>query len=144
MSYTSDLLDGIARHLAAAGVGTYRPDGVYGPDETAITIATVPPTPDRIICLTDYPVEDSAALTDTTTGVQVRTRAGTDPREVADLDDAAHNVLQGTGPHPWGDAHVSLVYRASATPLGQDANGRHERTANYYCRANRRGAEHLE
>ncbi|WP_053913661.1 minor capsid protein [Streptomyces sp. TP-A0875] len=144
MSYTSDLLDGVARLLAEAGVGTYRPDGVYGPDDTAITIATVPPTPDRVICLTDYPVEDSAALTDTITGVQVRTRAGPDPREVADLDDAAHDVLQGSGPHPWGDAYVSLIYRTSAAPLGPDANGRHERTANYYARGNRRGSPHLE
>ncbi|MFD9146205.1 minor capsid protein [Streptomyces diastaticus] len=144
MSYTTDLLDGVARLLDAADVGTYRPTGAYAPGETAITIAAMPPTPDRVICLTDYPVEDSPALTDTTTGVQVRTRAGADPREVADLADAVHDVLHGSGRHRWGDAVVSLVYRTSAAPLGTDATGRHERTANYYVRANRRGSLYLE
>ncbi len=45
MSYTVDLLDGLARLLDTAGVGTYRPDGVYAAGETAITIAATPPCP---------------------------------------------------------------------------------------------------
>ncbi|WP_244409203.1 minor capsid protein [Streptomyces albofaciens] len=98
MSYTVDLLDGLARLLDTAGVGTYRPDGVYAAGETAITIAATPPVPDRVICLSAYPVEESAALTDTTTGIQVRTRAGPDPREVDALDDQVLDVLHGSGP----------------------------------------------
>ncbi|WP_326698045.1 minor capsid protein [Streptomyces sp. NBC_01754] len=143
MSYTTDLLDGLARLLDAAGVGTYRPTGPYVTGETAITIASMPSVPDRVICLDAYPVEESAGLTDTTTGVQVWTRAGPDPRDVIALDDAAFGVLQGSGPHLWGVARVQLVYRQSAAGLGTDATHRHERTSNFYCRAHR-AAPNLE
>jgi hypothetical protein len=137
MSYTVDLLDGLARLLDAAGLGTYRPDGTYGPGETAITIAAAPPAPDRAIVLAAYPVTDSPQLTDTTTGVQVRTRAGADPREVDALDDAVFDVLHGGGPYLFGAVRVQLLYRVSAAPIGADAAGRMERSANYYARAHR-------
>ncbi|MFI1182612.1 minor capsid protein [Streptomyces sp. NPDC020799] len=143
MSYTSDLLDGLARLLHEHGVGTYRPEGTYAPGETTIAIATTPPAPDRIICLAAYPVTDSAVLTDTTTGVQVRTRAGADPREVDGLDDAVFDVLHGSGPHLFGSVRVQLVYRVSAAPIGADASGRMERTSNFYVRAHR-AHPHLE
>ncbi|MDV9190765.1 minor capsid protein [Streptomyces sp. SR27] len=137
MTYTVDLLDGLARLLAAAGVGVYRPDGVYTAGETAITIAALPPAPDRCICLAAYPVTDSPVLTDTTTGIQVRTRAGADPREVDALDDQVHELLHGSGPHRFGAVPVQLVYRLSAAPIGTDTSGRWERTANFHVRAHR-------
>ncbi|MFE1770268.1 minor capsid protein [Streptomyces sp. NPDC059008] len=143
MSYTPDLLDGLARLLEEHGVGTYRPDGMYAPGETAITIAATPPAPDRVICLSAYPVTDSPVLTDTTTGIQVRTRASPDPREVDALDDRVFDVLHGAGPHTWGAAWVQLIYRASAAPIGADGSGRAERSSNYYARAHR-AARHLE
>ncbi|TBO59009.1 hypothetical protein EYS09_14285 [Streptomyces kasugaensis] len=144
MTYTVDLLDGLARLLHSAGLGTYRPDGVYGPGDTAITIAAMPPAPDRAICLSAYPVTDSPVLTDTTTGLQVRTRAGPDPRTVDALDDQVHAVLHGSGPHTFGAVPVQLIYRASAAPIGADSAGRMERSSNYYARAHRTGAQHLE
>ncbi|MFI9066290.1 minor capsid protein [Streptomyces sp. NPDC053429] len=137
MTYTVDLLDGLARLLHSAGVGIYRPDGVYAAGETAITIAALPPVPDRVICLAAYPVTDSPVLTDTTTGIQARTRAGVDPREVDALDDQVHEVLHGSGPHRFGGVPVQLVFRVSAAPIGADSAGRWERTANYYARAHR-------
>ncbi|MFB7900207.1 minor capsid protein [Streptomyces xiamenensis] len=143
MTYTSDLLDGVARLLDAEGVGAYRPDGIYTAGDTAIVIADMPPAPDRVICLSAYPVEDSPALTDTVTGVQVRTRAGPDPRAVADLDDQALDVLNGSGPHHFGAARVQLIYRQSAADIGADQLGRRERSSNYYAHANRAG-RHLE
>ncbi|MEU3710488.1 minor capsid protein [Streptomyces catenulae] len=137
MSYTVDLLDGLARLLDAAGVGCYRPDGVYIAGETAITIAATPPVPDRVICLSAYPVLDSPALTDTTTGIQVRTRAGADPREVDALDDAVFDALHASGPFLFGSVRVQLISRASASPIGADTSGRMERSANYHLRAHR-------
>ncbi|MGW5956180.1 minor capsid protein, partial [Bacillus mycoides] len=137
MTYTVDLLDGLARLLDSAGVGTYRPDGVYGPGDTAITIAAMPPAPDRAICLSAYPVQDSPALTDCTTGVQVRTRAGADPRDADALDDATFDVLHGAGPHVWGAARVQLLYRTASAPIGADSSGRMERSSTYYARAHR-------
>ncbi|WKU45970.1 minor capsid protein [Streptomyces sp. VNUA116] len=143
MSYHVDLLDGLARLLHSAGLGTYRPDSPYTAGETAITIAATPPVPDRVICLSAYPVAESAGLTDTTTGIQVRTRAGLDPRDALALDDAVFDVLHGSGPHTWGEARVQLIYRASAAPIGADSSGRAERSSNYYARAHRR-APNLE
>ncbi|QHF97931.1 hypothetical protein DEH18_33430 [Streptomyces sp. NHF165] len=143
MPYTVDLLDGLARLLADAGVGTYRPDGAYREDETALTIGVMPPAPERVVCLAAYPVEDSAVLTDCTTGIQVRTRAGADPREVDALDDSAHDVLHGSGPHTWGTARLQLIYRTASAPIGADDAGRMERSATYYARAHR-AAPHLE
>ncbi|QKW51687.1 minor capsid protein [Streptomyces buecherae] len=143
MTYTVDLLDGLARLLHSAGVGVYRPDGVYAPGETAITIAALPPAPDRVVCLTAYPVAESAALTDTTTGVQVRTRAGPDPRDVLALDDQAHAVMHGSTGHRFGGVPVQLIYRVSAAPIGGDSSGRWERSSNYHCRAHH-AAPHLE
>ncbi|MFD9859757.1 MULTISPECIES: minor capsid protein [Streptomyces] len=137
MTYTVDLLDGLARLLHDAGLGTYRTDGPYVAGETAITVSALPPAPDRCICLSAYPVADSPVLTDTTTGIQVRTRAGADPREVDALDDQVHELLHASGPHRFGAVPVQLVYRVSAAPIGADSSGRWERTANYYARAHR-------
>ncbi|MFE9217134.1 minor capsid protein [Streptomyces lavendulae] len=137
MTYTVDLLDGFARLLHAAGVGIYRTDGPYAAGETAITVAAVPPSPDRVICLSAYPVTDSSVLTDTTTGIQVRTRAGADPREVDALDDQVHELLHASGPHRFRAVPVQLVYRVSAAPIGADSAGRWERSANFHVRAHR-------
>lgn len=137
MTYTVDLLDGLARLLHTYGVGIYRPDGVYAAGETAITIAATPPAPDRLVCLSAYPLLESPALTDTTTGVQVRTRAGADPREVDVVDDSVFAVLHASGPHTFGAARVQLLYRQSAAQIGADSQGRWERTANYHARAHR-------
>ncbi|MFD4483358.1 minor capsid protein, partial [Streptomyces sp. NPDC058471] len=101
------------------------------------------PSPDRCICLSAYPVTDSPVLTDTTTDVQVCTRASSDPREVDALDDAVREALHGSGPHRFGAAQVQLVFRVSAAPIGADSAGRWERTSNFYVRAHR-AAPHLE
>ncbi|CAM5608716.1 hypothetical protein GCM10010329_17350 [Streptomyces spiroverticillatus] len=143
MSYTVDLLDGLARLLHSAGVGIYRPDGTYAAGETAITIAALPPFPDRVICLAAYPVTDSPVLTDTTTGIQVRTRASSDPRDVDALDDEVLDVLHASGPHVFGAVPVPLIFRVSAAPIGADTSGRWERTANFHARAHR-ASPHLE
>ncbi|MFH8793851.1 minor capsid protein [Streptomyces sp. NPDC017941] len=137
MTFLPDVVDGLARLLDEQAIGTYRPDGLYAEGETAITDTVMPAAPDRVIVLTAYPVQESAALTDTVLAVQVRTRAGPDPREVAALDDDVFAILQGLGARTFGAARITLVYRFSAALLGADANGRQERTSNYRVRAHR-------
>ncbi|MEU4997832.1 minor capsid protein [Streptomyces sp. NPDC021622] len=143
MSFLVDVVDGLARLLDERAVGVYRPDGIHAEGGTAITDTVMPEAPDRAIVLTAYPVTESAALTDTVLAVQVRTRAGPDPREVTDLDDAAFAVLHAGGRHAFGSARMTLIYRFSSGSLGADANGRQEHTSNYRLRANR-PAPHLE
>ncbi|AZM46567.1 hypothetical protein DMB38_12755 [Streptomyces sp. WAC 06738] len=138
MGYTSDLLRGLAALIADAGHGVYDPDGTYGPDQTGITIAVVPDSPDKIICLTPYPVEDTGQ-TDVITAVQIRLRAGRDPTVLEDLADEIRDLLHGREHYQLGGVRVALSWRASQVPIGQDTHGRTELTANYYLRATRPG-----
>ncbi|MFD6094577.1 minor capsid protein [Oerskovia sp. NPDC060338] len=133
MGFTSDLLTGLAEHLANAGIGlTWRPTGVYTAGETGILLQTVPPTPDRVVVLTPYPVT-AGARSDVVQGVQVRCRATPgSPTPVLDLDDAIYNVLHGAENLHLGPVVVAHAWRASATPLGPDQNRRHETSSNYY------------
>ncbi|AVH58381.1 MULTISPECIES: minor capsid protein [Streptomyces] len=144
MTFLVAIVDGLARLLDTAGVATYRPDGIYAPTDTAITDTVMPDSPDRAVVLTAYDTADDPALTDCTVFVQVRTRAGTDPRAVADLDEAAFGVLHGLRNQQFGTAHVQLIKRENTAPMGADANGRHERTSNYTLRAQRPQSDRLE
>lgn len=136
MSYTNSLIEGLAGLIADAGIAVYRPDGVYVDGETGITEAVMPDTPDRIVCLTPYPVEDGA-LTDTVTGVQARLRAGRDPRDVNALSDDLFGLLHGLQQTTVGGVYVALAWRQSEAWIGQDTKGRMEKTANYYLRTTR-------
>lgn len=144
MSFLVDLVDGIARTLDTAGVATYRPDGIYTAAETAITDTVMPDSPDRAVVLTAYDTADDPALTDCTVFLQVRTRAGPDPREVAALDEAAFAVLHGLTRHLFGTARIGLIKRDNTAPLGRDTLGRFERTSNYTIRAQRPPTDRLE
>lgn len=122
----------IAERLAATGIGTYRATGVYTATETGITIKAVPQSPDRIVAVTIY--DEIAALDpdDPTTviPVQLRFRAGTYPTDVDDIADAAKAAM--TVHHDvWSGVRIHRCHRRNFTPIGADANKRHERTDNY-------------
>jgi len=135
--YTAHILAGIAGRLAAADVGVWRPSGVYQDGETGIVLGAMPVSPDRVIVLTAYDVESDPRLADVVSAVQVRTRGGRHPNDVDALADAARAVLDGWEPGRLGDVPVSLIWWRSGAVLGTDANGRHERSDNYYLRAHR-------
>ncbi|MET7933493.1 minor capsid protein [Streptomyces sp. NPDC005322] len=135
MSWTTDLLDGLARLIAGAGVGIYRETGVYTTGEVGITITAVPDTPDQIIAITPYPVDDTSGTTDVLLGVQLRFRAGPDPRGAIAREDDVFELLHGREHTEIGGVHVGLVWRQSSAWIGRDARGRNELTANYYMRA---------
>lgn len=131
--YTSQLLDGLAQLIADEGLAVYRTDGTYAEGETAITFSVMPDAPDQVLCLTAYPVEDTD-LTDATTGVQCRMRAGRDPRVLDGLADGLRDLLHNREHFTLGLVHVALCWRQSQAPMGQDAHGRMELSANYYAR----------
>lgn len=139
MSYTNDLLNGIAGLLDEAGVGVFRPDTVIADPDTGIFRGVMPDQPDRAIAINDYPVEDTD-LTDAITGVQVRMRAGRDPNAIGDMADAVFNAFHNRRHYDCGGVHVSLSWRQSQAWIGQDVHARMELTANYYFRTVRSGA----
>lgn len=138
MSFTNDLLAGLAVLLADEAGATWRPTGVY-PAGSAwpIFLTVVPAAPDEMIALTAYPVEDNPTVSDVVVGVQLRARGSRDPRPVQDRLDAAYTVLHGRAGTVIGGITVPLIWRQSGAYLGTDGNGRHEHSHNYYLHANR-------
>ncbi|MFF5589731.1 minor capsid protein [Streptomyces hygroscopicus] len=135
MSWTRDLLDGLARYVADAGIGVYRDTGVYAADEVGITVTAVPDQPDQIIAITPYPVDDTSGTTDVLLGVQLRFRAGADPRAVLAREDAVYDLLHEREHTEIGGIHIGIMWRQSGGWIGADVRGRQEMTANYYLRA---------
>lgn len=140
--WTTNLLTGLAEYLAAAGIGVWRPpeqSEPYGPDDVAIVLGAMPAEPERAIVLAAYPVSEGLALANVRVGVQVRTRAGNDPRDVQDLDDAVWEQLHGATGLVLGGVDVVQVFRQSSATLGhaRDQTARWERVSNYYMDAMR-------
>ncbi len=146
MGFQTDLLKGLAAYLASAGIGaTWKASGVYGKTDTAIVLRTVPETPDRVITLSTYGVDDDPSLSDSVLGIQVRCRyAGANPTGADDLADAIYSVLHGkAGLVVGAGAHavtIVLCLRQSAASLGQDANLRWMNTQNFYATTHRPSA----
>lgn len=135
------LLTGVAELLDVAGVGDWTAAGVSDGTGVAIVLTDLPQTPDKIICLTHYDVLAHPSLTDSIQGVQVRVRGDRDPRTSLDIMDAVYDALHalthvtlGTAPD---DVQVGQILWQSSAALGPDANGRYERSSNYYLNVNR-------
>ncbi|MFJ2909356.1 minor capsid protein [Streptomyces sp. NPDC087228] len=144
MSYTADVAEGLADLLDEHGLGTYGPpDEPYPTQGTAIVLGVMPAAPDRVLCLTPYSVEDTGS-TDAITAVQVRMRAGRDPRDAYGLADAVCDLLHGREGFHLRGVPVALMWRQSEAQLGLDSNGRMELTANYYARTTRPGPNAYE
>jgi len=140
MGFTVDLVTGLAEYLAAGGVGEWNADLAANPsgDQVAIVVGpNLPQTPDRVVCLTPYPLVDEPGMSEVTVGVQVRCRGTVDPRVAEDLADAVYDRLHGATQLTLGAVPVAQVWRASSAVLGPDSNHRHERSDNYYLQANR-------
>ncbi len=136
--FSRDLLTGLAGLLHAAGVGTWKESGAYSTDQTAIVLGEIPEVPQKIIALATYPIADHPTLSDSTAAVQVLTRAGVDPREVDDLDDAIFDLLHNASQLRLSTGvRIVQCLRNSGAPLGHDENGRWMRSSNYYLKVHR-------
>jgi Bacteriophage minor capsid protein len=141
--WTTQLLTGLAERLAAGGAGVWHdPDGVlepYGSGETAIILGAMPPEPERVVLISPYPVSSDTGQDNVIMGIQVRVRAGSDPRDAIDLEDAIYDLLHGKTHLTLGGVDVVQILRQSSTSLGQarDQSARWERSSNYYLWAMR-------
>ena len=132
--FETNLRTGIAAALNTAAIGVWREASAYAAGETAIVFGTFPQDPARAVCLSLYGVGDEPSLSDSTIGLQVRTRwDGQDPRLVDDLAALVLDYLHGKTDWTLSTGvHVVQCLRKSWVPLGQDTNGRWERSDNYY------------
>jgi hypothetical protein len=139
MGHTRDLLNGIGQLLATAGVVDLAgngPGGVYADGQTCYAKYNLPDKPDRVVCVTPYPIGDSPNQTRSTVGVQVRTRAGTDPDDESDLRDAVFDALQGRTHLDFGSCHIIQILRKTTVPMGRDASGRWSFAQTFYIDVN--------
>lgn len=137
--WTSRLITGLAEYLAANGIGAWRPNGpAYNANETAIVDRDMPPQPDRVITLADYPVINGlTGMADHTTGVQIWVRGTTSRLVCRDIGDQVFDLLDSATRLTLGGIPIVQIYRQSYTSLGKDGNGRWEASHNYYVEAMR-------
>ncbi|MEU9002581.1 minor capsid protein [Streptomyces sp. NPDC048551] len=125
----ADLLDGLARHLAARGLVSYNPAGTGGD----CFIESLPSTPGECVVLGVYDdgsVQDSRIGYDTV-AVQVRVRGATDPRVSRARAHAIRSELHGLGPVTLPDGtNLLLSVARNVAGLGVDDNRRHEHVFN--------------
>lgn len=147
MSWTSDVIVGIAEHLHAEGAGTWNPNGVYTAGQTGIYIAVMPPGAttnsswDKAIVLTDYDPDGGTTGGDTAMRLQVRCRGlRNDPLSALAIKDAVRAALEGLDAVQFGTVTVSGINHLNGTPMGIDGNQRHERSDNYQILARRTSA----
>lgn len=134
--YEKALLRGVGAALAAESAGVLSwvdpddPTAAYGLADAGLYIGAVPSTPERAVAMNAYTV---AMHPDAIIGIQFHF-AAYDPDDLSDMAQAVSDALEGR----WGGmlGTVKLVTSAwqSGTPLGQDANGREQRTENYYLK----------
>ncbi len=144
MSWTSDLLIGLAEHLAAQGAGTFNHGAVYASGQTGIYFAVMPPGDetdpgwDRAIVLTDYDPNGGNNSGDVAPRVQVRCRGvRNDPLSAINLAAAVRDAIDGLTHVTWDSVEVSGINHISGVPMGTDKNDRHERSDNYDIQARR-------
>lgn len=135
MSATRDLLEGVAWQLHNAGIGVYRPDGVYTTADIGIVHKNTPTSPDRCIILNSYTPgnTDDADQPLGTVAVQFRVRGRPNrPLDTNETLDAIFRLLQGQEQYRYGTVQATQVYRYTSIPMGQDASKRSEHADNYY------------
>ncbi|MFC8432257.1 minor capsid protein [Streptomyces sp. NPDC057253] len=128
----ADLLDGLARHLQAKSLVSYKPTSADGD----CFLENMPPSPDVAIVLTIY---DDGRESDSLLGydeprVQVRVRGTQDPRVSRQMCQAIRSELHGLGPVTLPDGTeliLSVALQNAAASLGADELGRHEHVANF-------------
>lgn len=133
----SDLAKGLAEYLPANGIGLWKPAGLYLDGELGIYKRVLPTNPDAIV-LSEYAVSDAGGtLTDSVRGMQIRIRRkGRHPDLTEQTGKDIFNLLHGAEGLVLDGQKVVQILRQSMTYLGQDSNGNHEETHNYYLNVN--------
>jgi hypothetical protein len=144
MGFQTDLLTGISEYLHAENVGMWKPSGPYASADTAISIDTLPTSPDKGIGMTLYPVTDSGG-TDTVMGLQLIIRGSPNNRNtVKDITDRCFDALHDLQAVTIGGIPIVRIWRQSGANLGPDGNNRQEVSENFYIQLTRTGAHRAD
>lgn len=124
----ADVTDGIARYLDTLGLLDYDPTGTTGD----AFVATMPPAPDQAVSLTLYDAGTTDARDDAEVArLQIRVRGGPDPRVSEQRCRAIRDALHGLAGVELPDGTWLVLATAPLpSPMGADANGRHEHVTN--------------
>ena len=135
MSYSNELLYGLAADLATAGVGVWKPDTAYAETDRGIVVDDLPESPFEVVAVSLY--ADSTEPTyrrdveTVVSYVQVRIRLA-DPDEARSVQDTLrdryHRCRRTLG------GHIVTGRQESRAPLGPDQNNRFLYTQNFAFR----------
>lgn len=127
MSWTDDLVAGVAQRLDDQNLGTWDPGGSAG----SIYEGAIPPNVSQGIGLTPYNLTNQrTALTgEVTQPIQVYLRGSRS--WVAATADGIYTAFNGLRNIEIGGVHCALISLYSDAPMGVDDHGRYERAINY-------------
>ncbi|WDH77931.1 hypothetical protein PTQ19_10395 [Microbacterium esteraromaticum] len=126
MSFHPAVIEGLARALHTAGLGTYRENGVFTDEERGIVVHSFPEQPPEIIAVSLY-LPDGTGLSPTadrrlsSAMVQIKYRLQGHPFEGLQLFDSLHDLIDRKR-LDLGGVKVHGQYR-SFSPLGQSRTG---------------------
>lgn len=127
----ADLLDGLARHLAAQNLLTYETAGTGGD----VFLESMPDAPDIAVALTLYEAQEpDSKLGYDEPRLQVRCRGTRDRRVSRQRCQDIYNELEGLTDTELPDGTVLIscfALQGGPVSLGIDAKGRHEHVTNY-------------
>jgi hypothetical protein len=137
VTWTTDLLGGLAQLLEDAGIAQWQTTGAYGSGQPPIFVGVQPESPDDCFTITATGATDTV-LGDEELRVQLRARGGIgDTLAPLRMLDQARDVWHMIRGQSVGGIHVARLLRVSMGPLGTDANQRTEYTSNYLVYATR-------
>lgn len=140
--YTSQLMDGVAKHLHNAGFATYRLDTPYLPSERGIYFEISPaldtPTPVETVVISPY-LPGSGRMAIENTRVQIRMRHFNRGKlEVRDLMDELRGLFPDNKVMMFGGHFFDRVVQVSATSwVEPDRQDVIESSQNFTFRGNR-------
>jgi hypothetical protein len=137
VTWTNDLLTGMAQAMAADGIGTFGPGHPTTSTACAITLGTAADEPIKAVALFAYSPVDDVMLANTMQPVQIRIRGTVDATSCDTIGDAIFDLFHGVTGLVFGTVHTSLIARNSVIPLGRDDHDRWMSSHNYYVHANR-------
>lgn len=130
MSFTTDLIAGLAEWLDAAGAGTWNPD-----DTSSIVDGALPDEVEQGIGLTPYNLSADSTVSDVVQPVQLYLRG--DAAWVKETADLVFDEWHGQVERTIGGIRCALIELNSDVPMGVDQRGRTERALNYQIHAHR-------